>query len=257
MGRLDGKVAILTGAAGGMGLASAQLFAKEGAKVVATDLQFDLLQKEVDAINKNGGDALAIELDVTSEEGWKKVVNQTVEKYGKVDILLNNAGIHIGKGILEAELDDWNIVMNINTTGVFFGMKTAIPEMQKNGGGSIINISSIAALIGGDSADAGGAAYSASKGAVRSLTKHAAHSFGKDGIRVNSIHPGRIFSPMYERAGLTLEAAQEMATKEGATLPIGIGEPKDIAYGVLYLASDESRYVTGEELVIDGGSVTK
>jgi NAD(P)-dependent dehydrogenase (short-subunit alcohol dehydrogenase family) len=256
MSRLLGKVAIITGAAGGMGLGDAQLFAKEGAKVVAADLQFDLLQKEVKAINESGGDALAIELDVSSPEGWKRVVNKTIEKYGKVDILVNNAGIHVAKGILEAEIDDWNKLMAINTTSVFLGMKEVIPHMQKNGGGSIINISSIAAMVGG-AADGGGAAYSASKGAVRSLTKHAAQNFAKDKIRVNSIHPGAIYTPMMVKAGiLTYEAAQE-TFKNNFPLPPYAGEPKDIAYGVLYLASDESRYVTGEELVIDGGFLSR
>ncbi|MCE5208853.1 MAG: glucose 1-dehydrogenase [Chloroflexi bacterium] len=255
MFRLSGKVAIITGAAGGMGLASAKLFAKEGAKVVATDIQFDLLQKEVNAINKSGGDVLALELDVTSPEGWKSVVEKTIKKYGKVDILVNNAGIHIAKGILEAAVDDWNKVIAINTTSVFLGMKEVIPHMQKNGGGSIINISSIAALVGGAS-DGGGAAYSASKGAVRSLTKHAAQNFAKDKIRVNSIHPGAIYTPMMEKSGLSREAAIDLL-KSDYPLPPHVGEADDIAYGVLYLASDESRFVTGEELVIDGGFVTR
>ncbi|WP_337100646.1 SDR family NAD(P)-dependent oxidoreductase [Paenibacillus sp. YIM B09110] len=253
MGRLLGKVAIITGAAGGMGLADAQLFAKEGAKVVATDVQFELLQQGVDAINANGGDAVAVKLDVSSPEGWKQVVDLTVEKYGKIDILVNNAGIHIAKTILEADIDDWNKVMAINTTGVFLGMKSVIPEMQKNGKGSIVNISSIAAIVGGENADGNGAAYSASKGAVRSLTKHAAQSFAKDNIRVNSIHPGPIKTPIM---GEFAKIAGDIY-KNAVPLPPHAGDPEDIAYGVLYLASDESKFVTGEELVIDGGAITK
>jgi len=254
MSRLSGKVAIVTGAAGGIGLASAEQMAKEGAKVVATDVQFDLLQKGVNAINKSGGDAIALKLDVTSPKEWKAVVDKTIEKYGKVDILVNNAGIHVAKGILQEDLEGWNKVIAINATGVFLGMKAVIPHMQENGMGSIINISSIAALVGG-AGDGGGAAYSASKGAVRSITKHAAQNFAKDKIRVNSIHPGPIYTPMMENLGYTKEAAVR-DLKDASPLPPHVGDPIDIAYGVVYLASDESRYVTGEELVIDGGFVT-
>lgn len=257
MSRLSGKVAIVTGAAGGIGLASAQLMVKAGAKVVATDVQLELLQKEVNAIQGSGGeDIIAMELDVRSPESWKAVVDRTIQKFGKIDILVNNAGILIAKGILESEIEDWDKVMSINSTGVFLGMKSVIPYMQKNGQGSIINISSIAALVGGPSSDAGGAAYSASKGAVRSLTKHAAQHFAKDKIRVNSIHPGAVFTPMLEGLGITQAAAVENL-KDVFPLPPHVGAPEDIAYGVLYLASDESRFVTGEELVIDGGFVTR
>lgn len=142
MGRLSGKVAIITGAASGMGLAGAQLFAKEGAKVVAADIA-ETLEEKVEEIVKEGGEAIAVKLDVTKPESWQEVVDRTIETYGKIDVLVNNAGIHIPKGILEAELDDWNLVMAVNTTGVWLGMKAVIPHMQKNGGGSIINTSSI------------------------------------------------------------------------------------------------------------------
>jgi len=254
--RFSGKVAIVTGAAGGIGLACAQLMVKAGAKVTATDVQLELLQKEVSAIKDSGGeDIIAMELDVRSPESWKAVVDKTIQKFGKIDILVNNAGIHIAKGILESEVEDWDKVMAINTTGVFLGMKSVIPYMQKNGQGSIINISSIAALVGGAS-DGGGAAYSASKGAVRSLTKHAAQNFAKDKIRVNSIHPGAIYTPLMEKTGISHEGAVEHF-KNDYPLPPHVGAPEDIAYGVLYLASDESRFVTGEELVIDGGFVTR
>lgn len=252
MERLKNKVAIITGAAGGMGLATAQLFAQESAKVVATDVQLEVIEEEMSKIK---GDVLALKLDVSSKENWKKVVEKTIEKYGKIDILVNNAGIHIAKGILEAEIEDWNKVMAINTTGVFLGMKEVIPHMQNNAKGSIINISSIAAIIGG-MGDGGGAAYSASKGAVRSLTKHAAQNFAKDQIRVNSIHPGGIYTPMMEKMGITREQASS-TYKDYTPIPPHVGDPNDIAYGVLYLASDESKYVTGEELIIDGGFTTK
>jgi len=255
MSRLDSKVAIVTGAAGGVGLATAQLFAKEGAKVVATDVQFDLLEKEVDAIKKNGGCVLAFELDVTSPEDWEKAIDGTIKAYEKIDILVNNAGIFVAKGILETEMDVWNKVISVNTTGVFLGMKEVIPHMQKNGKGSIVNISSIAAMASGR-ADSGAVSYSASKGSVRSLTKHVAQHFARYNIRANSIYPGLIYTPLLEKAGWTREAAKEFY-KNICPMPMRFGEPIDVAYGVLYLASDEARFVTGAELVIDGGVLTR
>jgi NAD(P)-dependent dehydrogenase (short-subunit alcohol dehydrogenase family) len=256
MGRMDGKVAIITGAASGMGLAGAQLFAKEGAKVVATDVVFEALEERVKEIVSNGGDAIALRLDVSSPESWQEVVDKTIETYGKVDVLVNNAGIHMPKGILEAELDDWNKVMAINTTGVWLGMKAVIPNMKENGGGSIVNTSSIAAIVGG-MGDSHGAAYSASKGAVRSLTKHAAQWFGEYNIRANSVHPGAIYTGMVEKSGI--KSQEEMgANFEGkAALKPYAGEAMDIANAYLYLASDESKYVTGLELIVDGGWTTR
>ncbi|MGK7379237.1 SDR family NAD(P)-dependent oxidoreductase [Planococcus sp. 1R117A] len=256
MARLDGKVAIITGAASGMGLAGAQLFAKEGAKVVATDVVVDALEEKVNEIKSNGGEAIALRLDVSQPDSWKEVIDKTIEEYGKIDILVNNAGIHIAKGILEAELDDWDKVMAINTTGVWLGMKSVIPHMQNNGGGSIVNTSSIAAILGG-MGDGHGAAYSASKGAVRALTKHAAQWFGESNIRVNSVHPGAIFTGMVEKAGI--KSREEMgAHYEGrSALPPYAGEALDIANAYLYLASDESKYVTGLELVVDGGWISR
>ncbi|MGG4143706.1 glucose 1-dehydrogenase [Paenibacillus algorifonticola] len=255
MGRLTGKIAIITGAASGMGLAGAQLFAKEGAKVVVTDVVEDVLQTKVSEIVENGGDAIALKLDVSSPESWNAVVEATIAKYGKIDILVNNAGIHIAKGILEAELADWDKVMSINTSGVWLGMKAVIPHMQKNGRGSIVNTSSIAAIIGGI-ADAQGAAYSASKGAVRSLTKHAAQWFAKDNIRVNSVHPGAVFTGMVEKAGIKSQVEMGEHYKSLAPLHPHAGESLDIAYAYLYLASDESKFVTGVELPVDGGWIS-
>ncbi|OII25176.1 SDR family NAD(P)-dependent oxidoreductase [Curtobacterium sp. MCBA15_013] len=254
MARLSDKVAIITGAASGMGLAGAQLFAAEGATVIMTDVSEDALQREAAAIRDTGGSVTAHTLDVTSPESWASVVERTVSDHGRIDVLVNNAGIHMAKGILEAELDDWNTVMAVNTTGVWLGMKSVIPHMQRQGSGSIVNVSSIAAIVGGVS-DAGGAAYSASKGAVRSLTKHAAQWFGGDGIRVNSIHPGSVYTGLAVAAGMSKE---DMASQLGGEIPLPphIGEPTDIGYGMLYLASDEAKYVTGEELVIDGGWTT-
>lgn len=254
MARLDDKIAIITGAASGMGLAGAQLFAREGATVIMTDVSEAALQREAATIRDEGGRATAITLDVTSPESWNGVVERVVADHGRVDVLVNNAGIHIAKGILEAELDDWNTVMAVNTTGVWLGMKSVIPHMQRQGGGSIVNVSSIAAIVGGVS-DAGGAAYSASKGAVRSLTKHAAQWFAGDGVRVNSIHPGSVYTGLAAAAGMTKETMAEQLGGE-VPLPPHVGEPTDIGYGMVYLASDEAKYVTGEELVIDGGWTT-
>lgn len=252
MNRLTGKVAIITGAASGMGLAAAQLFAREGARVVATDVVIEQLEKEVAEIT---GDIIALPLDVSSAEQWQEVVDTTVRTFGGVDVLVNNAGVHLAKGILETTPEEWDWVMAINTTGVWLGMKAVIPLMQATGGGSIVNCSSIAGLIGGH-ADGHGAAYSASKGAVRSLTKHAAQWFAADGIRVNSVHPGAVYTGMARAAGI--DSREAMAAYDDGHTPLAphAGEPMDIAYGYLYLASDEAKFVTGEELVIDGGWIT-
>lgn len=254
MGRLDHKIAIITGAASGMGLAGAQLFAREGASVVMTDLSEAALHAAAQEITEQGGEVLPLTHDVSSPESWTAVVEATMSRYGRVDVLVNNAGIHMRKGILEAELDDWNTVLAVNLTGVWLGMKTVIPHMQSQGGGSIVNISSIAGIVGGDS-DSGGAAYSASKGAVRSLTKHGAQWFAGDGIRVNSIHPGAVFTGLARAAGRTWES---MSASFADKVPLAphVGEPNDIGYGMVYLASDEAKYVTGEELVIDGGWIS-
>lgn len=255
MGRLTGKVAIITGAASGMGLAGAQLFAQEGAQVVATDIVTETLQQKVNEIVENGGQAIAIKLDVASPDSWQEVADATIAKYGKIDILVNNAGIHMAKGILEAELEDWEKVMSINCTGVWLGIKAVIPHMQHNGKGSIVNTSSIAGIIGGV-ADAQGAAYSASKGAVRSLTKHAAQWFGKDNIRVNSVHPGAVFTGMVEKAGIKSQAEMGEHYNKLVPLPPYAGESLDIAHAYLYLASDDSKFVTGVELPVDGGWIS-
>jgi NAD(P)-dependent dehydrogenase (short-subunit alcohol dehydrogenase family) len=214
------------------------------------------VERAVSEIAAQGFKALGIVLDVTSQESWTTTIERTIADYGTVDILVNNAGIHMTKGILEAELDDWNRVLAVNTTGVWLGMKNVIPIMQNAGHGSIVNISSISALVGGV-ADGGGAAYSASKGAVRSLTKHAAQHFAASGIRVNSIHPGPVFTGL--ATGLGIHTATEMAEafSDHIPLPPHVGESNDIGYAMLYLASDEAEYTTGSELVIDGGWTTR
>ncbi|MGO1543340.1 MAG: SDR family NAD(P)-dependent oxidoreductase [Gulosibacter sp.] len=255
MGRLTDKVAIITGAASGMGLAGAQIFAKEGAKVVMTDVTEDALERESAALKETGASVLALRLDVADDQNWTEVVEKTVAEFGKIDILVNNAGVHKPLGVLDTTEDDWNFVMNINAKGVWLGMKAVIPHLQKAGGGSIVNVSSIAAFLGGLQSDGGGMAYSASKGAVRSVSKHAAQAFAGDNIRVNTIHPGPIYTGLAKATGITKEQMGEVYGA-GTPIPPHVGDPEDIGYGMLYLASDESKFVTGEELVIDGGSIT-
>ncbi len=244
MGRLNGKVAIITGAAMGMGASEAKLFAKEGAKVIATDVQLEPLNQVVKDINENGGEAVAIKHNVTSEEEWKFVIEEAVKLYGKVDVLVNNAGVSSPKTIANMEMDEWNKILDINLNGCVIGMKYVISEMKKAGGGSIINISSIGGLVG----MAGTSPYTAAKGALRVLSKSAAVEYGKDKIRVNSLHPGIVVTPMTEPSMKDALPFYKTYTQ----LPY-FGEPEDIAYGALFLASDESRFMTGSELVIDGG----
>ncbi|WP_088548822.1 SDR family NAD(P)-dependent oxidoreductase [Paenibacillus aquistagni] len=244
MGRLTGKVAIITGAANGMGAAEAVLFAKEGAKVIATDIQESALQEVLDQIKETGGEGIVLTHDVTSEEGWQQVIAEAVKQYGKVDVLVNNAGVASPRTMEEMGMDEWNKVMNINLNGCVLGMKAVIPEMKKAGGGSLINISSIGGIVG----MAGSSPYTAAKGALRALSKSAAVEYGKDHIRVNSVHPGIIETPMTKDSFKDAEPYYRTFTQ----LPY-FGLPEDVAYGVLFLASDESRFMTGAELVIDGG----
>jgi len=251
MGRVTGKVAMVTGAASGLGKATALLLAKEGAKIVVSDINEADGRKVAAEIKREGGEAIFVKHDVTSESSWSNVIEKTLAGFGKLDILVNNAGVQIIKEIEKLTLEEWRWLMSVNLEGVFLGTKYAIGAMKKCGGGSIINMSSAAGIIG--TADKT-SAYCASKGAVRLFTKAAALECSKAGldynIRVNSVHPGVIETP------LVLKMQQNPAVWE--TLhkvhPIGfLGQPIDVAYGVLYLASDESRLVTGAELVIDGG----
>ena len=245
--RLENKVALISGGARGMGAAEARLFASEGAKVVIGDVLEEEGRQTEAQINEAGGDCLFVRLDVTNEANWQEAVATTVARFGKLDILVNNAGIFRTERVEETSAELWDQVMEVNAKGVFLGTKHAIPEMRKAGGGSIINISSGLGLVG----SAGSAAYGASKGAVRLFTKSAAIQYAQDGIRVNSVHPGIIETPM------TAEMLAEQSTRQErlARYPLGrFGRPDDIAYGVLFLASDESSFMTGSELVIDGGS---
>ena len=251
MGRLDGKVALISGGARGQGAAEAKLFAREGAKVVFGDI-LDDEGKQVEAeIAELGGEALYIHLDVTSEADWRAAVDTAVSRYGKLDLLVNNAGIVLRKGIEETTVEEWDRVMAVNSKGVFLGTKHAIPAMRQAGGGSIVNISSTAGLVG---SGLGLAAYSATKGSVRLFTKSTAIQHARDNIRCNSVHPGPIDTEMIRD---TLSDPDRLATRM-RRLPMGrIGTAADIAYGVLYLASDEASFVTGTELVIDGGTTAE
>jgi len=254
MGRLDGKVAIVAGASMGIGEATAKLFAKEGAKVVVADVAVEEGKRVVEEIKKDGGEAFFCKLDISKEEDWEKIMKETIKTYGKLNVLVNNAGVSLGKNIEQTTLDDWNWLMGINATGVFLGTKYGIMYMKDNGENcSIINRSS----IDGQIAEAGLFAYCASKGAVTILTKSAALHCGEQGykIRVNSVHPGYIHTALTEKeaadSGMSNEAYFE---KVGKMHPIGyIGKPIDIAYVDVYLASDESMFVTGAEFTIDGG----
>ena len=252
MGRVEGKTAIVTGAARGLGQAIALLLAKEGAKVAVTDILEDGGKKTAEEIRRGGGEAIFIKHDVTSEDSWSGVVKQVLSEFGKLDILVNNAGVQVIKEIAETSLEEWRWLMSVNLDGVFLGTKHAIRAMRDSGGGSIVNISSVAGIIG--TAD-NTAAYSASKGGVRLFTKAAALECSKMGhnysIRVNSVHPGIIKTDMV--ASMMAQDA-ELKKRMESNHPIGfLGEPIDIAYVVLYLASDESRLVTGAELIVDGG----
>jgi NAD(P)-dependent dehydrogenase (short-subunit alcohol dehydrogenase family) len=245
--RLAGKVALISGAARGMGAVEARVFAQEGAQVVIGDvLAAQGRQVEAD-IKAAGGVAVFVSLDVTQEAAWQQAVALAVDRFGKLDILVNNAGISQQSRVEETPVEEWERVMDINAKGVFLGTKTAIPAMRRAGGGSIINISSQLGLVGTDNSSP---QYQASKGAVRLLTKATAIQYAKDNIRVNSVHPGPVATPLNEAR----RADPNLYTLTVSRIPLGrYGQPEDVAYGVLYLASDESAFVTGSELVIDGG----
>jgi len=246
--RMKDKVALISGAASGMGAATARLFGREGAAMVFVA---DLLDKEgaavVDSINKAGGKARYLHLDVTDEAGWQAAIAEIEKSAGGLDVLVNNAGI---SGSAEQDLYDtaaWNRLMNINATGVFLGMKHGIALMKKRGKGSVINLSSVSGIVGQGFIHVG---YNASKGAVRLITKSGAAQHGRDNIRVNSVHPGLM--PPMRTSGRTADPATRAKTLKG--VPLGrAGEVDEVAYAILFLASDESSYVTGAELVVDGG----
>jgi len=245
--RLENKVAIITGAASGMGAATARRFAKEGAKVVVADMLTDEGEAVATSINAAGGTARFMELNVTDEANWHAVVAATVAAYGKLDILVNNAGIS-GSAVNDLlETGIWERVMAVNSTGPFLGTAAVVPAMRKNGGGSIVNMSSMSGIVGQTMVHM---SYNASKGAVRTMTKSTAVQFGKDGIRCNSVHPGLM--PPMRTSGATADPT--VRAKMLRAVPLGrAGEADEVANAVLFLASDEASYITGAELYVDGG----
>ena len=245
--RLAGKVALISGGARGIGAATARLFAQEGARVVVGDV-LELEGRALEAeLTGRGGQAAFVPLDVTREGDWERAVAAAVSRFGKLDVLVNNAGIGGAGRVEDTPLEEWHRVMEVNATGVFLGTKAAIPALRRAGAGAIVNISSQLGLVGMDDSSP---QYQASKGAVRLLTKHTALQYAKEGIRANSVHPGPIVTPMTEKRRADPAIRARMVSR----IPLGrYGEAEEIAYGVLYLASDESRFVTGSELVIDGG----
>ena len=254
MGRLNGKVAIVTGAASikGFGFATARLFAAEGAKVVLTDVKAGDVSARAAELKAEGLAAIACAHDVTQQSGWDQVRDLALAEFGRIDVLVNNAGIVQPGGIADATLDEWNLHIAVNLTSVFLGCQMAIRQMrEQGGGGSIINISSVAGIVGFSNL----AAYGASKGGVRLLTKAAALDVAADGIRINSVHPGHLDTDMMAYAK---EVAPDMVKAMTLNVPMQrLGEPEDVAAMNLFLASDESRYVTGAEFVVDGGLTAK
>jgi NAD(P)-dependent dehydrogenase (short-subunit alcohol dehydrogenase family) len=245
--RLEGKVAIVSGAASGMGAATARRFAKEGAKVVIADTLEDEGRAAAADIVRANGTAEFMRLDVTNEADWKSVVDATVQKFGKLDIMVNNAGIS-GSAVTDMlDTDAWDKLMAVNSRGVFLGTKYAVLAMKQAGGGSIINLSSISGNTGQTMTHMG---YNASKGAVRTLTKSTAVQFGRDGIRANSVHPGLM--PPMRTSGATADPAVRAKMLQGLPLRRA-GEVDEVANAILFLASDEASYITGAELYVDGG----
>ncbi len=248
--RLAGKVAIVSGAASGMGAATARRFVREGAKVVIADqleTEGRKVAEDINAANTPGGEAVFMRLDVTDEANWTQVVDETVRRFGKLDIMVNNAGIS-GSAVTDMlDTDAWDKLMAVNSRGVFLGTKHAVQAMKQSGGGSIVNLSSISGNTGQTMTHMG---YNASKGAVRTLTKSTAVQFGKDGIRANSVHPGLM--PPMRTSGATADPA--VRAKMLQTVPLRrAGEVDEVANAVLFLASDEASYITGAELYVDGG----
>lgn len=250
MDRLTNKVAIITGAAGGQGAAEAKLFAQEGAKVIATDVNHTTLMETVKEINNALGSECVVGFkhDIASETDWVSVVEQAVQRFGKIDILINNAAIpgKTREDIWDIDAAETTKNMGVNILGTLLGIKAVMPRMKKNGSGSIVNISSAAGLVGGISG--GSVAYSATKAALGAIAKEVALSVAKEGIRLNTLYPGLVHTPIMD------SFSKETTERTLSKVPMGFAaEPIDLAYGVLFLASDEARFVTGADIVIDGG----
>ncbi len=251
MGRLDGKIVLISGGARGQGALETELFASEGAKVVFGDVLDDEGQSVERRISESGGEAVYVHLDVTSDADWEEAVHTAEGRFGRLDVLVNNAGIANADPIEDTSEELWDRIMAVNTKGVFLGTRKSLPALRRAGGGSIINISSIAGILGRALT---GAAYSASKGAVRTFTKTTAIQHAPEGIRCNSIHPGPVDTPMLSGISDNPEVLRQRTDE----VPLGrLGHSRDVAYGALYLASDESAWITGIELIIDGGITAK
>ena len=249
--RLEGKVAIITGGARGQGATEARMFAREGARVVIGDVRDELGMQVEAEIRELGGEAVYLHLDVTSADDWQRAIDTAEQQFGKVDVLVNNAAIVLRKDIEETTSDDWDNIMAVNAKGVFLGTRAVIPAMRRAGGGSIVNISSISGLVA-----VGPPAYIATKGAVRLFTKSTAIQYASENIRANSIHPGSVDTDM-RREGLGSQTTEEIQARVD-NIPLGrVGTTEDISYGALFLASDESSFMTGSEVVIDGGYTAK
>ncbi len=249
MSRLEGKVAIITGAASrpGLGSATAIRFAREGAKLVLTDINEEELKGTVEEVKKAGGEVLSWRQDATSEEDWKATIERTLDAWGKLDILVNNAGIAVLGPLEDMTAADYERQMQVNMTSVFLGTRAAITPMRKNGSGSIINMSSVLGLVGVP----GGSLYAASKGGVRLFSKSVALECARDNVRCNSVHPGVIWTNIQKEAMKDNPEQYEIINN---SIPMGrMGDAEDIANSVLFLASDEAKYITGAEFVVDGG----
>jgi len=259
VGRIQGRVAIVTGGSTGLGKATSELLAREGARVVIADIQDELGKGVADEIRANGGSAEYYHMDVTSEDQVREVCAGVFGRFGRIDILVNNAGITgAPKPTHEITVAEWDQILNVDAKGVFLCTKHAVPYMIKGGGGSIVNISSVYGIVGGMDVPPP-FLYHAAKGAVRLMTKSDALCYAKDNVRVNSIHPGWLWTPMLENVGKnSTEGPEEFHKRILSRVPLGhYGDPIDVAYGVLYLASEESKFSTGTELVIDGGYIAQ
>ena len=246
--RLEGKTALVTGAARGIGAAVARLFAAEGANVALGDVLADQAHQVVAEISDAGGTAMVVEFDVSDAPEWERAVDMVVDRFGTLDILVNNAGIYERHTVEELDLETWKRVMEVNAEGVFLGTKACIPAMRKSGGGSIVNLASIASMRGSSWATA----YNASKAAVANLTRSTAIQYGQFGIRANSIHPGAIDTAMLDQVFIDQEAREKHAVESPLRRD---GTPEDVAKAILFLASDDASYVTSAELRVDGGAL--